>query len=321
VLVSVLIPNHNYARYLPLAIDSVLAQSYGSVEVVVVDDGSTDESRMVIRGYGDDIVAVFKQQGGQVSALNAAFEHSRGELICLLDADDAFAATKIERVVDGWRRSPQALLIHHQAQIIDAAGRPRHSPFPRRVPHGDIRARVTKSGGWFPHAPSGALAFPRSYAERLFPVPHDPQEVRTPSGVRHLALEVDTYLAGPAAVLAPVAGIQAPLVFRRSHGGNRIASPHASPERTAESLARYRLETATLTRVLRERFRCNVELRLEDHLEYQLARCAAGELSRQRALRALVRAPALPAASKPREAVRVVANRGSARRSPGARHS
>jgi len=311
-LVSVLVPNHNYGRYLPVAIDSVLAQTHPAVEVVVVDDGSTDDSRDIIRSYGDRLVSVFKPQGGQVSALNAAFERSRGELICLLDADDAFLPTKIERVLAAWRRSPDSLLIHHQAQIIDASGRPRHAPFPRRVPRGDLRRRVARSGGWFPHAPSGALSFPRAYAARLFPVPTGRQEVRTSHGVHHLALEVDTYLAGPAALLAPVAGIQTALALRRSHGANRIAT--AEPGRDDEDLARYQLETATLTHVLRSRFSCDIDLNLDDHLDYQLARCAAGELSRVRAVRRVLASPTLPLVSKPREALRVLVNRGSARR-------
>jgi glycosyltransferase involved in cell wall biosynthesis len=311
---SVVVVNHNYERYVGAAIESALAVEWDDVEVVVVDDGSTDESHEVLRAYGSSVVTVFKEQGGQVSALNAAFERSRGELVCLLDADDAFAPTKIERVVEARRRHPGALLIHHQAQIIDAAGRPRHGPFPRHVPHGDIRAAVLRSGGWFPHAPSGALSFARPYVERLFPVPPERQPVPTRAGVRRLPFEVDTYLAGPAALLAPVAGIEEPLTFRRTHDANRIATSEPSPEHTAEKLARYQLETAVMADVLRERFGHPVDLRLQDHLEYQLARCAARELSRRRTVGAVLRSPVMPRASKPREALRVIANRGSARR-------
>jgi hypothetical protein len=316
-LVSVLIANHNYARYLPIAIDSALGQTHEDIEVIVVDDGSTDESREVIWSYGDRVVPIFQEQGGQVSALNAGFERSRGQLICLLDADDAFLPRKIERVVAAWRARPEALLIHHQAQVIDADGRRAHAPFPRRVPDGDLRTRVVRSGGWFPHAPSGALSFPRSYAERLFPVPTGHQEVHTALGVHTVALEVDTYLAGPAALLAPVAGIQEALMLRRSHGANRIATAAADPQHTAETTARYRVEAATLTEVVRERFGVHVALRLEDHLEYQLARCAAGDVSRLRTLRRLLVSRTLPVASKPREAVRLMTNRGSARRPTG----
>ena len=78
-LVTVLINNYNYGRFLREAIDSALNQTYGNVEVVVVDDGSTDESRDIIDGYAGRIVSVLKKNGGQGSAFNAGIAASRGE--------------------------------------------------------------------------------------------------------------------------------------------------------------------------------------------------------------------------------------------------
>jgi glycosyltransferase involved in cell wall biosynthesis len=76
-LVSVIVNNYNYARFLPDAIDSALRQTYGHVEVIVVDDGSTDESRVVIASYGNRIRAVLKRNGGQGSAFNAVRGRAR----------------------------------------------------------------------------------------------------------------------------------------------------------------------------------------------------------------------------------------------------
>src|ERR1700719_288784 len=87
-LVSIIIPNYNYARYLRIAIDSALAQTYAPVEVIVVDDGSTDNSREVIESYGDRITPIIKTNGGHGSALNAGYAASRGEIVIFLDADD-----------------------------------------------------------------------------------------------------------------------------------------------------------------------------------------------------------------------------------------
>src|SRR5689334_15193361 len=101
-LASIIINNFNYARYLGEAVDSALGQTYPNVEVIVVDDGSTDSSREVIERYGDRIRSVFKTNGGQPSAINAGFQVSRGELIANLDSDDLYDATTIERVVDTW---------------------------------------------------------------------------------------------------------------------------------------------------------------------------------------------------------------------------
>src|SRR6188474_3407037 len=97
-LVSVIIDNYNYGRFLREAIDSALGQTYPRVEVIV-DDGSTDDSRAVIAAYGDRVVPVLKENGGQASAFNAGFAASRGELICFLDSDDAFKPEKVAAVV------------------------------------------------------------------------------------------------------------------------------------------------------------------------------------------------------------------------------
>lgn len=307
-LVSVLVSSHNYGRYLATAIDSALGQTYTDVEVVVVDDGSTDDSCEIISGYGKKIRAVLKEQGGQVSALNAAFAHSRGQLICLLDADDAFMPTKVERVVDAWRASPSSCVIQHQMQITDAEGRHRHRPFPRRMPQGDLRAHVLRGGGWYTRAHCSALSFPRSFAEKLFPVPSN-HRAQTESGPRDIGLEVDTYLLGPATLLGPVAAIQAPLCIYRMHGSNRYTN--SSPE---ELMLRYRAETDVLRETMRDRLGDPVDLDVEDHLEFQLVRCAAGEISRADAIRRVLLSSSLPSVMKPREAARVLANRGPSSR-------
>src|SRR3954449_8708213 len=87
--VAVVVNNFNYERFLSTAIESALAQTHPDVEVVVVDDGSTDGSREVIAGYGDRVRAVYKENGGQASAFNAAFAACTGDVVIFLDADDA----------------------------------------------------------------------------------------------------------------------------------------------------------------------------------------------------------------------------------------
>jgi glycosyltransferase involved in cell wall biosynthesis len=97
--VSVIIPNYNYGRYLSAAIDSVLGQTYSHLEVIVVDDGSTDGSEAVLRGY-EGRVSWFQQRNQGVSAArNRGIQESRGELIAFLDADDVWHPQKIERQI------------------------------------------------------------------------------------------------------------------------------------------------------------------------------------------------------------------------------
>lgn len=100
-LISIILDNYNYARFLPQAIDSVLAQSYEEWELIIVDDGSTDESQNIIQAYADKeprIKPIFKQNGGQASAFNAGFAASCGDVLCFLDSDDYFAPAKLERI-------------------------------------------------------------------------------------------------------------------------------------------------------------------------------------------------------------------------------
>jgi glycosyltransferase involved in cell wall biosynthesis len=99
-LISIVINNYNYDCFLSTAIDSALSQSYPNIEVVVVDDGSTDNSREVISSYGDRIIPVLKSNAGQASSYNEGFKASHGEIICFLDADDTFHPEKVEKIVD-----------------------------------------------------------------------------------------------------------------------------------------------------------------------------------------------------------------------------
>jgi hypothetical protein len=303
VRVSILIPNFNYARYLPDAIDSAVGQTYRDLEVIVVDDGSTDESRGVISSYGERVIPVLKRNGGQASALNAGFQHSRGDIVCFLDADDVFAPNKVEQVVAASRAAPDANLIHHQLQMIDGTGTPFDPPFPWRVPDGDVRSRVLRAGGWFPHAVVSALSFRRPFLERLFPMPVE-RMVRVGRTRHRIKMFPDTYLAGPAALVAPIAGINAPLALRRTHDTNATFSTQAS---AADQLIRYQAEVAVLAHVMREEFGRSFELRMEGHMEYQLLRYAAREISRVEAAARVLRSPSGPLGLRLREALRVSA--------------
>jgi glycosyltransferase involved in cell wall biosynthesis len=99
-LVSVIIPTFNRAGVLARAIDSVLGQTYRPVEVMVVDDGSMDDTPEILKTYGDAIVSVVQDNAGPSAARNRGIRESRGELIAFLDSDDLWLATKLERQVD-----------------------------------------------------------------------------------------------------------------------------------------------------------------------------------------------------------------------------
>jgi glycosyltransferase involved in cell wall biosynthesis len=104
-LVSVIIPTFNRARVVTRAIDSVLGQTYRPVEVMVVDDGSTDGTPEVLKSYGDAIVSVVQANAGPAAARNRGIRESRGDLVAFLDSDDMWLAAKLQRQVDLLQRA------------------------------------------------------------------------------------------------------------------------------------------------------------------------------------------------------------------------
>lgn len=121
-LVSIIIPNFNYSRYLAQAIESVLGQSYRHVEVIVIDDGSSDDSEAILRRYGDQIRWYRQARQGVAAARNRGVEVSRGELVAFLDADDFWLPLKLERQVARWVGDPEVGFVHCGARIIDEGG-------------------------------------------------------------------------------------------------------------------------------------------------------------------------------------------------------
>ncbi|MCC5907089.1 MAG: glycosyltransferase family 2 protein [Balneolaceae bacterium] len=96
-LLSVIIPVYNGERYISDAIDSVLAQNYSPIEIIVVDDGSTDSTKKVLKKYKDQIVYIYKKNGGISSARNAGLDAVKGEFIAFIDADDIWHPSKLKK--------------------------------------------------------------------------------------------------------------------------------------------------------------------------------------------------------------------------------
>jgi glycosyltransferase involved in cell wall biosynthesis len=138
-LVSAVIPTFNCAHYLKEAVESALAQTHRRIEVVVVDDGSTDRTREVCESFGDKIRYIYRLNDGTRGngARALAIRESRGEWVALLDHDDRWLPTKIEEQLAAAAADPEVGLVFTGAAVIDPAGRRTGATFDPG-PSGDV---------------------------------------------------------------------------------------------------------------------------------------------------------------------------------------
>src|SRR5579872_2544425 len=122
-LFSVIINNYNYGAYVAEAIKSALNQNYKPLEVIVVDDGSTDNSREVISSFGDRILAIYQKNGGQNSACNAGWLKAKGNFVLFLDADDVLLPEAAEKCV-GLMRGTDLAKVQFLMSRVDAGLKP-----------------------------------------------------------------------------------------------------------------------------------------------------------------------------------------------------
>lgn len=121
-LVSVVIPSYNHAKYVVLAVESALAQSYPALEVIVVDDGSKDDTANALKRYAGRINYVYQENKGLPAARNTGIRLAKGEFIAFLDADDEWFANKIEKQMAVILKHPEVGLVSCGSVAIDPAG-------------------------------------------------------------------------------------------------------------------------------------------------------------------------------------------------------
>ena len=211
--VDVVVTNHNYARFLPQAIESACAQTHPDVNVIVVDDGSTDGSREVLRRFADRVEVVLKEQGGQASALNAGAERCRGDVLLVLDADDVLRPQAAERVAAAFAADPGLAKVQFPMAIVDADGRPTGEVKPGghlRAPTGDQRRAELAFPFDLPWLPGGGTGFRTEAVRRILPIP---ERDYPRSGA-------DWYLVHLTALLGEAALLDDVCAEYRVHGGN-----------------------------------------------------------------------------------------------------
>ncbi|GIV64217.1 MAG: hypothetical protein KatS3mg045_1556 [Bellilinea sp.] len=123
-LVSIITPSYNQARYLEETMRSVLEQDYPHIEYIVVDGGSTDGSREIIEKYADRLAWwVSEKDRGQTEAINKGFGRARGEVLAWLNSDDTYQPGAVRDAVEFLQQNPQVGLVYGDANYIDEHGR------------------------------------------------------------------------------------------------------------------------------------------------------------------------------------------------------
>ena len=286
-VVSILINNWNYGEYVGQAIETALGQTYPHVEVVVVDDGSTDHSHAVLAGYADRLTLILQERGGQPAAAATGLAASRGDIVMFLDADDFLEPDAAARVVAAW--ADDCAKVQFRLSLVDGAGRRRGADPPLHVPMptGDLVPEIATRGGYETPVTSGN-AYPRGLLEQLFPVPHE---------FRYF----DPYLNMVAPFYGRVVSIDEELGAYRLHGRNGWALTDRVDlgliqERVAEDLLKQRYIERAAAATGRE-FPRGTALRKSTHVLHRLASLRLGPSahpvagdSRRRLLRAGFRA-------------------------------
>ena len=211
-LVSIIVNSYNYGRFLNQTIDSALSQSYKHTEVIVVDDGSTDNSVEIINSYGKKITPVIKSNGGQGSALNAGFIACKGDVIIFLDSDDKLMPIMAEYAVQPFYDS-KIVKVDWPLLIIDEQGAPTGERLPKNsVEPPDFKKLTFENGpyyDWNVTIPTSGNAWSRSFLEKVLPMPE----------LGYITC-ADEFLL----TLSPIYGsnkrLAQPLAYYRSHNSN-----------------------------------------------------------------------------------------------------
>lgn len=233
---SIVIPNYNYGAYVGTAVESALAVDWPDVEVIVVDDGSTDNSLEILGEFGGRITLISQSNAGPREACNRGFAESAGDAIIFLDSDDVLEPSIAKEVARVWR--PGVSKVQVQMQRIDHAGNAMGSVFPAYpfTPTAEQVRYWMRTTAAYPTPPGSGNVYDRAFLERLFPLDDRCGDA------------TDSACLAAAPNLGDVLTVPKPLVHYRVHGRNR-SSLLADPSRFTKQIERA---------YLRQQFACEL---------------------------------------------------------------
>lgn len=205
---SIIITNYNYARFLGDAIRSALNVQWNKVEVIVVDDGSTDESRSVIQEFSEKVKYIYQRNSGQRAACNTGYAKATGDIIIFLDADDMLEPSVAVEIARVWRSGISK--VQFQLARMDETGQKTGSisPIYDPLPTPDLIREWSLTTSAYPSPPGSGNAYARSFLDRIFPI----GEACGSSG--------DSACIAAAPLLGDVITIPKPLARYRLHSSN-----------------------------------------------------------------------------------------------------
>jgi glycosyltransferase involved in cell wall biosynthesis len=269
-LVSIIISNYNYGRFLGDSIESALALEWENKEVIVVDDGSTDTSREVITSFGSKVVGIYKENGGQTSAANAGFQSATGDVIFFLDSDDLLLPKAAKAVVDIFQRHPGVSRVQFPMFVVGENGEPSGAVYPnfsRNQPPDLIRRSLLETT-LYPTSPTSGGAWSRDFLRRVFPLP-----------VTQALRPVDSYLIVSAPLFGDVITLQEPLAKFRIHGENSWAQQTYSRDRVSFYCEQEQQRTAFLVRIAASRGITIAPDKIKNNIAHMMSRLASWRLS------------------------------------------
>jgi glycosyltransferase involved in cell wall biosynthesis len=258
---SIIIANYNYRDFVGASIESALAVDWPDKEVLVVDDASTDDSRSIIEGFDDRVVAYFRPKSHQLGAHIFGFEQSTGEIIIFLDSDDLLEPEVMQEISKIWR--PGVSKVQYRMNLIDATGTQLGSAIPQFPPKDDperLRRTFLRTMA-YTTPPGSGNAYSREFVRDVFALgPTIP--------------ESDAALLTLAPILGDVLTIRRPLARYRSHsasyGGMQSLDPVKLRKQLHQDIERARLFARVCRRlqipVPADPLRYNL-----NHLQYRLA--------------------------------------------------
>lgn len=215
--ITVVILNYNYQNYLDECIQSVISQTLAPYLIIVVDDGSTDNSKKIIDNYSEQVIGIYKENGGMISAANEAFKYLDSEYVLFLDADDYLMENCIHEASKFIKEKPA--LVHYYLQMVND-NKKNLSTFPNKdiykLASGNLINKILKSGTYIKSSTSGNI-YSRKALSNLMPIVD--YKYSTENSY-HNQFPLDAYLTNKIIYYGKVISIDKSLAFYRQHGSN-----------------------------------------------------------------------------------------------------